>query len=235
MSVSKKNIYSKYAETNLRKSLDDGMNILSEQTKMDLINLGLIKKRNRFENTMKEETLTRSMKLNQEIKTILRKKQLSQCSSPKLICLRKANETIERKKTTPIYQYNKKSTDKVLQRSRMNSVTKDFNLNNSNVTVESKNSINIHFNDDGIHNININNIVTVSDEVFYKDKRYVKLKEKYSKLHIEKTKILKNESDLKRTIEILSNYIKIQNVNYNYIRNILMKQNLKKRSRLLMT
>ena len=102
MSLSKKLINTKYSyandknnkNINIRKSLDDGLNILSEQTKMDLINMGLVKNYNsnkvdRFENTMKDEIVTRSMKLNQEIKSILKKKHLSQCSSPKLISLKK--------------------------------------------------------------------------------------------------------------------------------------------------
>jgi hypothetical protein len=178
----------------------------------------------KFEDTIKKEIkVTKSMLLNQEIKSILHKKHLSQCNSPKRDSIMiKENEididvTPGRTIKTPIYQYNKRTNEirnNIKQnKSAINSITNELKHNNSNITLESKNSgINFHFNDEGVHNINIQNIIAVSDESFYKDNRYLKLKEDYNKVVEERNKLSENLSQTNRVIDIMKSYIKTQQV-----------------------
>lgn len=190
---------------------------LLNQTKNSIID-------DKFEDTIKKEIkVTKSMLLNQEIKSILHKKHLSQCNSPKRqSILIKENEidvnvTPGRTMKTPIYQYNKRTNEirnNIKQnKSALNSITNDLKHNNSNITLESKNSgINFHFNDDGVHNINIQNIIASSDETFYNDSRYLKLKDDYNKVVEERDKFSDSLNEANRVIEIMKTYIKSQQV-----------------------
>jgi hypothetical protein len=178
----------------------------------------------KFEDTIKKEIkVTKSMLLNQEIKSILHKKHLSQCNSPKRESISiKENEididvTPGRTVKTPIYQYNKRTNEirNNIKRNKtaLNSITNELKHNNSNITLESKNSgINFHFNDEGVHNINIQNIIASSDETFYKDSRYLKLKEDYDRVVDERNKLSDNLSETNRVIDIMRSYIKAQQV-----------------------
>jgi hypothetical protein len=219
----------------LMKNITNSMNRTLNTSNNNLNNNKLLNKTkgsivdDNFEDTIKKEIkVTKSMLLNQELKSILHKKHLSQCNSPKSgsIIIKENELQIEidvtpgRTVKTPIYQYNKRTNEirnNIKQnKSTMNLIANELKHNNSNITLESKNSgINFHFNDDGVHNINIQNIIAVNDDAFYKDTRYLKLKEDYNNILEEKNKLKENVNELCRVIEILNNCIKMQQVNNN--------------------
>ncbi len=166
---------------------------------------------------IKKEKITKSMLLHEELKNIMKKKQQSKCNSPKPVD-KTDNDTIEKKNKIPIYQYNKKTADLKFKdnKSKMSSALNDLSFSNSNISLGSKNSeINFNFNDNGYSNININNIITLSDELIYKDERYIKLLIERNKLKSENEALLENLSDYKHSIDIFNHYIKIQNVKNN--------------------
>jgi hypothetical protein len=217
----------------LMKNITNTMNKTLNTSNNNLNNSKIINKtknsiaEDKFEDTIKNEIkVTKSMLLNQELKSILHKKHLSQCNSPKReSILIKENEleidvTPGRTVKTPIYQYNKRTNEirnNIKQnKNALNSITNELKHNSSNITLESKNSgINFHFNDEGVHNINIQNIIAASDDTFYKDIRFLKLKDDYNKLFEEKNRLNDSVNELNRVIDIMGNYIKTQQVNKN--------------------
>lgn len=66
--------------------------------------------------------------------------------------------------------------------------------------------------------INYNNIITskISDELFFKDKRYILMQEKINEVKEESNKIKETERELKMVIEIMKSCVKIQEVFYIY-------------------
>jgi hypothetical protein len=214
--------------------------MISEQTKNDILQLKMKQNNQRstikedilkndqsleylrsdFNNTLKNDTrITKTLLLSNELSAILNKKKLSQCNSPKERSSSikiKENEPEARKKTTPVYQYNKKPTKpRVISNSKITTLTNDIRLNTSNMTLESKHS-NIQITEDGYHNINIQNIINsvteITDDMFYKDARYFKINDELNNLKNDYQKQTHELNEYKRTIDILKNYIKIQEV-----------------------
>jgi hypothetical protein len=93
-------------------------------------------------------------------------------------------------------------------------------LNNSNITIESKNSEtsfnnNIMFTDGGITNINIHSILNCEDipnEIYFNDKRYKCLQDGLSRVLQDNYKCNETIREMKRTMDILKCYINIQQV-----------------------
>ncbi len=52
----------------------------------------------------------------------------------------------------------------------------------------------------------------ISDDIFYSDLRFVKIKKEYEQIHEENKKLILNESDLIKTTKILKNYIEFHEV-----------------------
>jgi hypothetical protein len=172
---------------------------------------------------------------NSDILDLLSKKQMSECNSPRRNKLNSRNILYTRDSKTDNDQhvhsninpngFIKYSKNASVPRTQKDFLTSTFNdnfnkMNNSNLTLESKNSEksfnnNILFTDGGITNINIHGVINCEDipnEIYFNDKRYRNLQDTMTKAMEDNCK--KNETirEMKRTIDILKCYIKIQEV-----------------------
>jgi hypothetical protein len=194
-----------------------------------------------FESTLKRDTYNdqRTTKqsnpmYNSEILDLLTKKHMSsECNSPRNRYVKSSNhrsasynkdENIDINVGSYIkYSKNAASVPRNNTKTNIASYTDiHAKMNTSNMTLESKNSEksfnnNILFTDGGITNINIHGILTCEDipnEIYFNDKRYRMLQDNMANTLQENYKNNETIREMKRTIEILKCYIKIQEVKF---------------------